>query len=375
VSEASAATGRVVLFGATGYTGDLAARAMVKRGMRPVLAARRRDAVEALAAELGGLDSAVADVADPSSIRALLERGDTLVTTVGPFARWGDAALDAAIDAGAHYIDSTGEPPFVRRVFEQEGPRAEKSGTVAMTAMGYDWVPGNLTGALALSESEGAAGVRIGYFATGRGLGGMSGGTRASLMGVLMEPSFQFRDGSLVTERGAKKVHSFGVGHKQKQGISVGTSEAFSLPRIYPGLRDVEVYLGWFGRQSRTMQGFSLVGSGVSKVPGVRKATGAVVERFVKTSTGGPDEEARKSGGSVFVAEALDESGHVIATAGTQGVSGYEFTGLILAWAAEETAGGRAAQAGAGARGPVEAFGLDRLEAGCADCGLARSDS
>ena len=81
-------------------------------------------------------------VADPSSIRALLERGDTLVTTVGPFARWGDAALDAAIDAGAHYIDSTGEPPFVRRVFEEAGPRAEASGTVAMTAMGYDWVPG-----------------------------------------------------------------------------------------------------------------------------------------------------------------------------------------------------------------------------------------
>lgn len=141
MNEASAATGRVVLFGATGYTGDLAARAMVKRGMKPVLAARRKDAVEALASELGGLESAVADVSDPSSIRALVESGDTLVTTVGPFARWGDAALDAAIDAGAHYIDSTGEPPFVRKVFEEAGPRAVKSGTVAMTAMGYDWVP------------------------------------------------------------------------------------------------------------------------------------------------------------------------------------------------------------------------------------------
>ena len=374
MSEASAPTGRVVLFGATGYTGELTARAMAKRGMKPVLAARRRDAVEALAAELGGLESAIADVSDPSSIRALVERGDTLVTTVGPFARWGDAALDAAIDAGAHYIDSTGEPPFVRRVFEEAGPRAEASGTVAMTAMGYDWVPGNLTGALALSEAEGAVGVRIGYFATGRGLGGMSGGTRASLMGVLMEPSFQFREGSLVTERGAKKLHSFGVGGRQRQGISVGTSEAFSLPRAYPELRDVEVYLGWFGRQSRAMQGFSLVGSGLAKIPGFSKATGAAVERFVKTSTGGPDEEARKSGGSLFAAEALDESGDVIATVGTDGISGYEFTGLFLAWAAEATSKGEAAQAGAGALGPVEAFGLDRLEAGCEECGIKRSD-
>ena len=374
MSEASAATGRVVLFGATGYTGDLTARAMVKRGMKPVLAARRKDAVEALAAELGGLESAVADVSDPSSIRALVERGDTLVTTVGPFARWGDAALDAAIDAGAHYIDSTGEPPFVRKVFEEGGPRAEASGTVAITAMGYDWVPGNLTGALALAEAENAAAVRIGYFGTGGGLGGMSGGTRASLMGVLMEPSFQFRDGSLVTERGAKKVHSFGIGGRQRPGISVGTSEAFSLPRVYPGLKDVEVYLGWFGRQSRAMQAFAFAGSGMAKIPGFSKVTGAAVERFVKTSTGGPDEEARRSGGSLFAAEALDESGNVVTTVGTAGISGYEFTGLILAWAAEATARGEAAQAGAGALGPVEAFGLDRLESGCAECGIKRSD-
>ncbi|MDQ3758319.1 MAG: saccharopine dehydrogenase NADP-binding domain-containing protein, partial [Actinomycetota bacterium] len=272
MKEATAATGRVVLFGATGYTGDLTARAMVKRGMKPVLAARRRETLEALAADLGGLESTVADVSDPASVRALVEKGDTLVTTVGPFARWGDAALDAAIDAGAHYIDSTGEPPFVRKVFEEGGPRAERSGTVAMTAMGYDWVPGNLTGALALSEGETATAVRIGYFATGRGLGGMSGGTRASLMGALTEPSFQFRDGSLVTERGARKVHSFSAGGKERPGVSVGTSEAFSLPRVYPGLRDVEVYLGWFGRQSKAVQAFSLVGSGVTRLPGVRAA-------------------------------------------------------------------------------------------------------
>jgi len=191
---------------------------------------------------------------------------------------------------------------------------------------------------------------------------------------VLMEPSFQFRDGSLVTERGAKKVHSFGIGGRQRPGISVGTSEAFSLPRVYPGLKDVEVYLGWFGRQSRAMQAFAFAGSGMAKIPGFSKVTGAAVERFVKTSTGGPDEEARRSGGSLFAAEALDESGNVVTTVGTAGISGYEFTGLILAWAAEATARGEAAQAGAGALGPVEAFGLDRLESGCAECGIKRSD-
>ena len=79
---------RVVLFGATGYTGGLVAAAMAERGMRPVLAARGRERLEAMAAEMGGLETAVADVADPMTVRALAGRGDVLVTTVGPFSRW-----------------------------------------------------------------------------------------------------------------------------------------------------------------------------------------------------------------------------------------------------------------------------------------------
>ena len=367
-----APSGRIVLFGATGYTGELAARAMAKRGLRPVLAGRRREAVEALAAELGGFETATADVANPPSVRALVERGDVLVTTVGPFARWGDAALDAAIDAGAHYVDSTGEPPFVRRVFEEAGPRAEAAGSLLLTAMGYDWLPGNLTGGLALSEAgETATAVRIGYFTRGGGLGGMSGGTRASAVGALIEPSFHYRDGRIVTERGARKVHEFDFGGRSKPGISVGTSEAFSLPRAFPNLRDVEVYLGWFGGASRPMQAFSLLGAGVAKVPGVRAAIGAAAGRLVKTSTGGPDAEARAATGSRFIAEALGGSGEdLLATVRTEGINAYTFTGEALAWAAGRVASGESQ--GAGALGPVEAFGLERLEAGVADCGIAR---
>jgi hypothetical protein len=96
-----AMAGRIVVFGATGYTGDLTARTLVERGARPVLAARNEDRVRALAQELGGLEWAVADVERPKSVRALVERGDVLVSTVGPFARWGSAAIQAAIGGGA----------------------------------------------------------------------------------------------------------------------------------------------------------------------------------------------------------------------------------------------------------------------------------
>src|SRR5690349_19350897 len=116
--------GRIVLFGATGYTGDLTARALVARGVRPVLAARNEARVRALADHLGGPGSAVAHVGRPASVRALVERGDVLVTTVGPFVRWGEPALRAALDAGAHYLDSTGEGAFIRDVFERRHAEA-----------------------------------------------------------------------------------------------------------------------------------------------------------------------------------------------------------------------------------------------------------
>ena len=196
-------SGRIVLFGATGYTGRLTAEAMIARGDRPVLAGRNAERVAALSEQLGGLETAIADVAEPASVRALVESGDALVATVGPFARWGDTAVEAAIDAGACYLDSTGEPAFIRRVFERFGKAAEQAGTGLVTAFGYDWVPGNLAGALALREAGDTADrIDIGYFATGGGLGGFSGGTLSSLAGAMLEPSFVWRQG-VRTERAA----------------------------------------------------------------------------------------------------------------------------------------------------------------------------
>jgi len=127
-------TGRIVLLGATGYTGQLTARALVATGARPVLAGRDAARVGALAHELGTasgddpLEHLVADVTDAPSVAALVGRGDVLLTTVGPFARWGRAALDAAIGAGAHYVDSTGEGSFIRALIEQAGRGRRRPG-------------------------------------------------------------------------------------------------------------------------------------------------------------------------------------------------------------------------------------------------------
>jgi short subunit dehydrogenase-like uncharacterized protein len=354
---------RTVLFGATGYTGRLVAQAMVERGMRPVLAARGRDALEAMAAELGGLETAVADVSDAASVRALVEQGDVLLTTVGPFARWGDPAAAAASSAGAHYIDSTGEPAFIRAVFERYGPAAAQSGSAMLTAFGYDWVPGNLAGGLALDRAgDAAVRVDIGYYTTGKA--SMSGGTMASTVGALAAKSFGFQDGRLRTERGAKRVRGFDVDGSKRDGVSVGASEHFALPRVASQLREVNVYLGWFGSLARPMQLMSLS----TAAPGAPWVLNTLGRRFVKGSTGGPDAEERSRSGSHVVAIAYDSAGTELAEVHVSGVNGYTFTGRILAWAAQSAAEG--GLKGTGALGPVEAFGLAGLVEGCRWAGI-----
>ena len=355
---------RIVLFGATGYTGRLVAEALVERDLRPVLAARGRDKLEALSEELGGgYETAVADVDDPPSVSALVERGDVLVTTVGPFARWGRPAAAAATTAGAHYLDSTGESSFIREVFERHGPAAERSDCGMLTAFGYDWVPGNLAGALALREAgDDAVRVDIGYFIRGRGR--PSGGTAATAAGSVTASSYAFKDGQLQSERTAKRVRSFPVGSKRREAVSMGSSEHFALPRIAPQLRDVNVYLGWFGQLSRPMQVFSVGAS----MPGVSHLLKLAAERFVKGSTGGPDAAERAKSGSHVVAIAYDGADRELAEVHVTGVNGYTFTGRILAWGAHRAAE-RGLQ-GTGALGPVDAFGLVALTDGCRWAGL-----
>jgi short subunit dehydrogenase-like uncharacterized protein len=361
--------GRTVLFGATGYTGRLVAEAMVERGMRPVLAARSAEKLEALSGELGGgLETAVADVSDPPSVAALVERGDVLVSTVGPFVRWGAPAAAAATTAGAHYLDSTGEPPFIREVFERYAPAAERAGCGMLTAFGYDWVPGNLAGGLALREAgDDAVRVDIGYFIRGRAA--PSGGTQATMMATLGESGFGFRDGRVRTERMAKRARSFQVGAKRREGVSVGSSEHFALPRIAPQLREVNTYLGWFGPLSRGMQALSLGAS----LPGVAPLVRLTGGRLVKGSSGGPGAEARSKSGSHIVAIAYDDGGRELAEVHVTGVDGYTFTGRILAWGAHRAAEG--GLQGTGALGPVDGFGLVALTDGCRWAGLQQEGS
>jgi short subunit dehydrogenase-like uncharacterized protein len=363
---------RIVVFGATGYTGRLVAERLAAQGARPVLAGRDETRLGELAERLGGLETVRADVLRRNSVFDAVQPGDVLVSTVGPFAKWGDAAVRAAIAApGSVYMDSSGEPVFIRRVFEELGGPAERAGSTLMTAMGFDFVPGALAGALALRE-EGADAVRVdvGYFSLGAGPDGASAGTRESLVGASLNDNHAFREGRVRTVRLAERVRTFPVQGRERSAVSVGGAEHYTLPPVHPGLLEVNVYLGWFGALAKPLQAGTLAGSYAVRLPGVRSVLQAAGERLVSLA-GAPEPGTTPDTLSWIAAVATDAAGEPLAEVHLTGTDAYDFTVSFLAWAAQRSAGGNRPHA-VGAIGPVEAFGLDALEQGCAAAGLRR---
>jgi short subunit dehydrogenase-like uncharacterized protein len=365
-------TSRIVVFGATGYTGRLIAERLAAQGARPVLAGRDERRLAELADRLGGLETVRADAMRRNSVFAAVEPGDVLVSTVGPFAKWGDAAVRAAIAAqGSVYLDSTGEPVFIRRVFEELGGPAERAGVTLMPAMGFDYVPGTLAGALALREAgRGATRVDVGYFSLGAGAGGASAGTRESLVGAALTDNHAYRDGAVRSVRAAERVRTFTVKGRERTAISVGGAEHFTLPPVHPGLLEINVYLGWFGPLAKPLQAGTLAGSVAFKLPGVRSVLQAAGERIVSLA-GAPEAGTTPDTLSWIAAVASDAGGEPLAEVHLTGSDAYDFTASFRAWAARRAAGGNRPHA-VGAVGPVQAFGLDALEQGCAEAGLSR---
>ena len=362
--------GRIVLFGATGYTGRLTAEAMVARGDRPVLAGRNAERVAALAEQLGGLETAIADVAEPASVRALVESGDALVATVGPFARWGDPAVEAAIDAGACYLDSTGEPAFIRRVFERFGKAAEQAGTGLVTAFGYDWVPGNLAGALALREAgEDCRPDRHRLLRHRRWLGRIQ--RRHAVVPCRRDARAFVRLAPGGPHRA--RCRPWAVVRRRRQvppgrlGGLLGALHAATPPSApaggerLPGL----VRLGLAGdagvlgdqcrRASRSRGAVGNRGAHAALHPRLDRRAGRAGTRGHRI--GGRGDRLRRR-----------RAARVGRAAGRERIR--------LHCARPRLGRGRAAASGmraAGAVGPAEAFGLDALEAGCAESGITRS--
>jgi short subunit dehydrogenase-like uncharacterized protein len=144
----------VVLFGATGFTGGLTADYLAAHGpanLRWALAGRNRAKLEAVAKRLAAARSAVpppalleADAADAPALARIAESTKVVITTVGPYALYGGPLVAACAAAGTDYVDLTGEPEFVDRMYVENDAAARASGARLVHCCGFDSVPHDL---------------------------------------------------------------------------------------------------------------------------------------------------------------------------------------------------------------------------------------
>ena len=164
----------------------------------------------------------------------------------------------------------------------------------------------------------------------------------------------------------AERVRAFAVRGKERDAVSIGGTEHLTLPASYPSLLEVNVYLGWFGALAKPLQAGSLAGSVAMRVPGVRPALKAAADRLVGLASA-----------------PRPRVGHLVGRGGGLRRRGREALRGRADAAASPTSSRPASSPGLRSGpprrawtalvrlGPVQAFGLEALEAGCREAGLA----
>jgi short subunit dehydrogenase-like uncharacterized protein len=188
-------TGPIVVYAATGYTGRLVSAELGRRGADFIVAGRSRPKLDALAAELEPTPGVAAvSLDDAAGLRRMLADAAAVIACAGPFTLHGRPVLEAAVATGTHYVDTTGEQPFIRAVFSDHGAAAESGGAALVSGMGFDYAPGDLLAALTADGITGRIDELTVAYAI-RGFG-PTRGTALSALEMISGGDVEWRDGA-----------------------------------------------------------------------------------------------------------------------------------------------------------------------------------
>jgi len=180
----------IVVYGATGFTGQLVAEYLAThykddKGLKWAMAGRSLDKLKSVRDAIGAPADTpliVADAADPDSLKAMVDRTMSVITTVGPYQLYGAELLAACVASGTDYLDLCGEPVWMRQMIEKHEAAAKASGARIVFSCGFDSVPFELGTFFVQEEAKrvfGAPVARVkGRVRDMRGT--LSGGTAAS---------------------------------------------------------------------------------------------------------------------------------------------------------------------------------------------------
>ena len=141
----------IVVYGATGFVGKLTAEYLASAGgdARIALAGRSQDKLLGVRDTLGESAQSwpliAADASQPSTLNALAAQTQVVVTTVGPYLKYGLPLVAACAAAGTDYADLTGEPMFIRESIDLHHKQAIDAGARVVHSCGFDSIPSDLT--------------------------------------------------------------------------------------------------------------------------------------------------------------------------------------------------------------------------------------
>ncbi|CAG8613471.1 9646_t:CDS:2 [Paraglomus brasilianum] len=190
----------IVLFGATGFTGKEVAEYLAlygPQGMRWSLAGRSLAKLETLKKRLvdispnsSNIDVVTADVNDKSSLHDIVRDAKVVITTVGPYTKYGTPVVEACVQNKTDYVDITGETPWIKKIIEQFHMTAESCGTILVPSCGFDSVPSDIGTLMVVDfikqkwdRDTGEVKGTVKWLK-----GGISGGTIQSTFAVLEQP-------------------------------------------------------------------------------------------------------------------------------------------------------------------------------------------
>jgi len=344
-----------VLYGATGFTGQLLAEQALRRGHRPLLAGRSAPKLRALAARLGLEWRAVA-VDDAAGLRSLLTGRGAVLHAAGPFSATSAALADACLDVGTSYLDISGELSTFEALFARN-EQAKRAGIALIPGVGFDVVPSDCLAAQVSARVQSADSLLIvlGSNADAR----PSPGTIKSIVDVFATGGRVRRHGALVPlafGRGAQRVPwSDHVGWCLPLPIAdlVTAYHSTGVPNITVCM-DVPNAVGSAARVSWPLwaAGRAVLSWGL-QLPLVRSQLQQLIDRTVQ----GPDEATRARNRSHLYARASAKDGRA-AEAWLTTADGYTFTAESGVLAIERVLRDKPV----GALSPSSAFGSDFAE-------------
>jgi short subunit dehydrogenase-like uncharacterized protein len=187
----------IVLYGATGFAGKLTAEYLSGAGgdARIALAGRSQDKLRAVRDTLGEKAQSwpliAADASQPSTLSAMAEQTRVVVTTVGPYLKYGLPLVAACAAAGTDYADLTGESIFIRESIDVYHKQAIDTGARIVHSCGFDSIPSDLSvyALHRLAEQEQAGQLGDTNLVVRSFAGGVSGGTVASMLELMRTAS------------------------------------------------------------------------------------------------------------------------------------------------------------------------------------------